>query len=177
MGDRRREVGPEEGESALISSSKHLASNAFIQDGQQFMDITATQDTFQAVVRTRSESMMYPSKTMFNGTVKALAKDLSKKNMRNHLETFTAFHTRYYKSSYGVESATWLYEQVEDTIKKSGADKAGAKVQKFDHEWGQFSIVRSILPSFGAFKRRLCGSALTRVLRLPPFLGGETTLS
>jgi bacterial leucyl aminopeptidase len=64
--------------------------------------------------------------------------------MRKHLETFTAFHTRYYKSDYGIQSATWLYVQVNDTIAASGADKYGATVSKFDHPWGQFSIIARV---------------------------------
>ena len=110
------------------------------------MDITATQDTHLAVARARAimPSVIYPNTTAFNSTVKSLAKALSKKNMRTHLETFTAFHTRYYKSSYGIQSAEWLLEQVKTTISESGAEKHGAFVQKFDHEWGQFSIIATI---------------------------------
>jgi bacterial leucyl aminopeptidase len=64
--------------------------------------------------------------------------------MRKHLETFTAFHTRYYKSSTGVASAKWLYSQVESTITSSGADKHGASVRMFEHPWGQSSIIATI---------------------------------
>jgi leucyl aminopeptidase len=115
-----------------------------LQDGVNFMDITATKDIYPAVTAARTRSVKYPSKTAFNTSVKSLAKDLSKKNMRDHLETFTSFHTRYYKSSYGIQSAEWLFEQVNQTIVASGADKYGAFVQKFEHEWGQFSIIATI---------------------------------
>ena len=110
------------------------------------MDITATQDTYPAVALARASvrSVKYPSTTAFNSTVKSLAKDLSKKNMRTHLETFTAFHTRYYKSSYGIQSAEWLFTQVNNTISESGAGQHGAFVQKFAHDWGQFSIIATI---------------------------------
>lgn len=64
--------------------------------------------------------------------------------MHKHLEIFTAFYTRYYKSSTGVASAKWLYDQVQSTINSSGADKYGATVRMFDHEWGQPSIIASI---------------------------------
>lgn len=64
--------------------------------------------------------------------------------MRGHLEKFTSFHTRYYKSEYGVQSATWLYEQVLRTVVNSGAAEHGAKVEKFAHPWGQFSIIATI---------------------------------
>lgn len=64
--------------------------------------------------------------------------------MKHHLEDLTSFHTRYYKSSTGVESATWLYEQIEGVIKESGADQYGVTVEQFAHPWGQFSIIARI---------------------------------
>lgn len=64
--------------------------------------------------------------------------------MQHNLEHFTSFHTRYYKSEYGVESATWLYEQINDIIQKSGAAAHGATVEKFAHSWGQFSTIARI---------------------------------
>lgn len=76
--------------------------------------------------------------------IKLLAKQLSKDNMRKNLEHFTSFHTRYYKSEYGVQSATWLYGQVQDIVNESGAAEYGATVEKFDHPWGQFSIIARI---------------------------------
>ena len=64
--------------------------------------------------------------------------------MRKHLETFTAFHTRYYKSQSGVESATWLMGQVHDILNASGALDHGATLDRWPHPWGQFSIIARI---------------------------------
>jgi bacterial leucyl aminopeptidase len=108
------------------------------------MDISETGHTYPHTLLADRASITYPSKPAFNTTVKSLAKDLEKKNMRKHLETFTAFHTRYYKSETGIESARWLYDQVNETIAASGAAKHGATVSKFDHPWGQFSIIAQI---------------------------------
>lgn len=69
---------------------------------------------------------------------------LSKSNMRQNLEHFTSFHTRYYKSQTGIESAEWLFGQVSDVVHESGASKYGATVERFDHAWGQFSIIARI---------------------------------
>lgn len=110
------------------------------------MDITSTIETYPAVSlaeQSKSE-VVFPSKAAYKSTVKSLAKTLSTKNMRKHLEVFTAFHTRYYKSSTGISSAKWLYSQVNSTITSSGADKYGATVQTFAHAWGQPSIIASI---------------------------------
>jgi leucyl aminopeptidase len=78
------------------------------------------------------------------GSVKLLAEQLSKKNLEEHLTVFTSFHTRFFKSASGIESAKWLYEQVNQTVTDSGAAEYGAKVEKFDHLWGQFSIIATI---------------------------------
>jgi bacterial leucyl aminopeptidase len=108
------------------------------------MDITG--ETYPAVslARESTSKVTFPSTPAHTSTVKSLAKSLSKKNMHKHLETFTSFYTRYYKSSTGVESAKWLYAQVKSTIASSGADKHGAHVRMFDHEWGQPSIIATI---------------------------------
>lgn len=92
----------------------------------------------------QSNVVQYPTKLVHNDTINSLAKNLAKENMQHNLEHFTSFHTRYYKSEYGVESATWLYDQVNDVIQQSGAAAYGATVEKFAHSWGQFSIIARI---------------------------------
>jgi len=67
-----------------------------------------------------------------------------KSEMQNNLKTFTGFHTRYYKSSYGVESSAWLFSTVSEIIKESGAEKYGVYVKQFKHPWGQHSIIATI---------------------------------
>jgi leucyl aminopeptidase len=64
--------------------------------------------------------------------------------MEKHLTKFTSFHTRFFKSQSGIESAIWLFLQVNDTIAQSGAAQYGAKVERFEHPWGQFSIIATI---------------------------------
>jgi bacterial leucyl aminopeptidase len=114
------------------------------RNGINFMDITESGHMYPFVELAQTASVKYPSKPAYNETVKKMAKHLEKKNMRKHLETFTAFHTRYYKSDYGRQSAEWLYEQVNNTIAESGAAEHGATVSKFIHPWGQPSIIAQI---------------------------------
>jgi leucyl aminopeptidase len=108
------------------------------------MDISASGHLYPYIELSEQSKIKYPSTPAYNKTVKKLAKELSEDAMRQHLVTFTAFHTRYYKSSYGVESANWLYDQVKDEIEAAGADKHGATVTKFSHPWGQPSIIAQI---------------------------------
>ena len=81
---------------------------------------------------------------IYNTTIKSLAGGLSKDNMRQNLERFSGFYTRYYRSQTGVESANWLYEQIENVLKEAGAAKHGATVERFEHPWEQFSIIARI---------------------------------
>ncbi|KAJ9194392.1 hypothetical protein DTO164E3_5370 [Paecilomyces variotii] len=113
-------------------------------DGVNFIDVTA-EITSPSHARFHTyNTVRYPSKMAHETTVKPLTKNLSKKHMKRNLEHFTSFHTRYYKSETGIQSATWLYGQVEQIIKESGAADYGATVEKFSHPWGQFSIIARI---------------------------------
>lgn len=108
------------------------------------MDITKHQDTFPETNLLQTSKVKYPLSPAYNGTVRSLIKGLSKDNMRKNLETFTSFHTRYYKSSWGAQSSDWLYSQVKDVIDMSGASESGATVKKFKHDWGQNSVIATI---------------------------------
>ncbi|KAH7064029.1 hypothetical protein BKA63DRAFT_482682 [Paraphoma chrysanthemicola] len=108
-----------------------------------FFDITHNQE-LGTLNRNRltEKSVKFPSKPAHKDSVDPLLKKLRKDNMRNHLETFTSFHTRYYKSHYGVESSAWLLEQVRKTLADAGA--VNASVKAFPHPWGQSSIIATI---------------------------------
>lgn len=111
------------------------------------MDITDTRDlgSFNSLsMRSKHVDISYPEKLSYNKTLQPLLKDLSSDNMHEHLKTFTNFHTRYYKSDYGIQSSDWLYGQVNETVHKSGAGSYGAKVERFEHPWGQSSIIATI---------------------------------
>ena len=108
------------------------------------MDITETRHKYPHVAFAERATVKYPSGPEYNTTVRKLAKSLDKSSMRKHLETFTAFHTRYYKSDYGKQSAEWLYNQVKDIVEASGATKHGATVKQFQHPWGQHSVIAQI---------------------------------
>lgn len=107
-----------------------------------FYDITYTPD-LGSVPKT-SGAVKYPEHTAYNSSVGALSGNLTKKYMHKHLETFTSFHTRYYKSDYGAKSSHWLLGQVNDTLNTAGALEHGAYVKHFEHPWGQNSIIATL---------------------------------
>ncbi|KAI9051744.1 hypothetical protein LZ554_004784 [Drepanopeziza brunnea f. sp. 'monogermtubi'] len=120
------------------------------RNGQNFMDITTTKSLGQQLSTSSSSSSsskkhpIFPSKPALQKELAPMLKALDKKKMQKHLETFSAFHTRYYKSDYGRQSSEWLLAQVQDTIKEAGADKYGAFAEHFKHPWGQNSIIATI---------------------------------
>lgn len=107
------------------------------------MDITTTQELGSYTAKIKKDPK-FPSKPSLQKEVKPLIKELKKGNMQAHLEKFTSFHTRYYKSDTGRESSEWLLDQVQSIIKKSGADKHGAHAKPFKHPWGQNSVIATI---------------------------------
>lgn len=109
------------------------------------MDITNNRDEKHAPkLFSSTKTVHFPTKMERTDIVVPLTESLSKSNMKKNLEHFSSFHTRYYKSSTGIESANWLYGRASEIVEKSGAAKYGATVEKFEHPWGQFSIIARI---------------------------------
>lgn len=112
--------------------------------GKRFFDITDHPDLGILSARdTTAKKAVFPKKPTYQKELKPLLGKLDKKQMEDHLTTFTSFHTRYYKSDYGRQSSEWLLSQVRDTIKQAGADKK-VKAEHFKHPWGQNSIIATI---------------------------------
>ncbi|CAL3971517.1 hypothetical protein PZA11_007969 [Diplocarpon coronariae] len=117
------------------------------RNGQNFMDITTTPSLGHS---TSKKSPTFPSKPALQKELKPMIAQLDKENLQANLETFSAFHTRYYKSDYGRQSSEWLLAKVQKTIKNAGADKHGAHAAHFKHPWGQHSIIATIPGSSNA---------------------------
>ncbi|KAJ5096182.1 hypothetical protein NUU61_005538 [Penicillium alfredii] len=113
-------------------------------DGVNFIDVTEEYQSGSYGKVQASNTVRYPAQMKHVSEISPLAKELSTDNMKANLQHFTSFHTRYYKSSTGIESATWLFDQVAAVLQESGASLYGATVQRFDHPWGQFSIIARI---------------------------------
>lgn len=112
-----------------------------LREGRKFFDITdhsPAPELGLPIEAKAVKSVTFPKKIAQNETVSKLLRKLDQKNMRKHLETFTAFHTRYYKSDYGRQSSEWLLDQVNKTLDGVG------HVRHFKHEWGQNSIIATI---------------------------------
>ncbi|KAF4555507.1 Leucine aminopeptidase 1 [Elsinoe fawcettii] len=115
---------------------------ALRREGKSFFDKTDYQELHETVKV--KKTVTFPEKTSQNSSVQPLLSKLEKDNMRKHLEKFTSFHTRYYKSDYGAQSSAWLLGQVNKTLADAGALDHGASVTHFEHSWGQNSVIATI---------------------------------
>jgi len=114
------------------------------RNGQKFMDITNTPDLGAFKATASKKEPKFPSKPAHQKELQPLLKNLTKSNMRENLETFTSFYTRYYKSDTGRQSSEWLLKKAKGLIKDAGADEYGASAAHFKHSWGQNSVIVTI---------------------------------
>ncbi|OAR04842.1 hypothetical protein LLEC1_07900 [Akanthomyces lecanii] len=112
------------------------------RNGQNFMDITQTPDLGASKMGTRA-AVQFPKKTAQKKAVGKLAKSLSKDEMQKNLEKLTSFHTRYFRSDYGLQSSDWVLEKVNSIIKDAGANETVFAVS-FPHTWKQHSVIATI---------------------------------
>jgi bacterial leucyl aminopeptidase len=113
-----------------------------LQQGIKFMDITEDERPYPFAEGLSTRRVVtYPKKPVHNDTVRPLSKHLSKVSMHNHLEKYTSFHTRYYRSQTGIDAALWLHDTIKDIIAASGAFNHSATLNLFPHSWGQPSII------------------------------------
>lgn len=66
------------------------------QAGKRFFDITDTPN-LGSLRANKVQKVVFPEKPGQQDAVNPLLKELSKKEMEDHLTIFSSFHTRYYK--------------------------------------------------------------------------------
>ncbi|KAG8935152.1 Leucine aminopeptidase 1 [Tulasnella sp. 418] len=108
--------------------------------GKKFFDITDVQDLEESV---REMSFKHFPPISSQDKVKEVIKTLSTDGPRAHLEKFTSFRTRYYRSETGRQSQEWLLATIQSVTAKSAAPsiKDSITISEFPHSWGQNSII------------------------------------
>jgi bacterial leucyl aminopeptidase len=84
----------------------------------------------------------FPTTLTQGEAVQTLISSYEIANVETSLTTFSNFYNRYYRSTTGVESAQWLFDQVSAIIAESGA--TGVTVRKVTHSFSQFSVIATI---------------------------------
>lgn len=117
----------------------------WLQQQKTFMDITdhqhlGYQNALRAASKPRKVKVQFPPKLQYQSDVTPLLGNLTQTYMKENLEKFTSFYTRYYKSSYGKQSSEWLLNKVNETAYLLPS----IQLRPFEHSWGQSSIIASI---------------------------------
>lgn len=129
---------------AIAMSEKDIFN--LYKKNQKFIDVTdGDYDLIESLSLSSDQSTTttFPTEMAHKELVDGLIATIDKERMKKWLTSFTKFHTRYYKSKTGKESANWLFGQLEE-LAKSTVDGVKLSVEKFDHSWGQPSIIAKL---------------------------------
>ncbi|KAF8936831.1 hypothetical protein EDD21DRAFT_374480 [Dissophora ornata] len=135
--DDQRLVQTAEDKAPFWTSEKERFS--MLRNNIHYMDVTDTQDLGTNRVSALGKNTL-PTSAVHQDKVARYIDLLSTANMEVALTEFTKFHTRYYKSETGHQSAQWLYKQISDLIEETEED-SDVSIRKFEHSWRQFSII------------------------------------
>ncbi|KAH6560398.1 hypothetical protein BASA60_000319 [Batrachochytrium salamandrivorans] len=113
------------------------------QTDTKFIDITdGDMDMIASHASLRAAShKAYPTKITHQEKVDPLIQAISQEGMRDFLTRFSGFNTRYFRSSSGAESSKWLQQLVQDLADTHGRTDVKLTVDKFEHTWGQSSVI------------------------------------
>ncbi|KAL2162352.1 hypothetical protein VTH06DRAFT_7265 [Thermothelomyces fergusii] len=87
-----------------------------------------------------AQAVSYPSSVSHQSEANPLVSAVSTTNPQSWLKTLTDFYNRYYRSSYGTEAGTWLF----NTIKSVAAANPSITVTQFAHSFNQPSLIAKI---------------------------------
>ncbi|KAG0354555.1 hypothetical protein BC939DRAFT_153850 [Gamsiella multidivaricata] len=136
--DDMRLVQVAENEAPFYTSEKERME--MLRSNIHYMDITDNTDLGTYRAKSLGKKPL-PSAAVHQNKVARYVDQLSTANMEVALTEFTKFHTRYYKSETGHQSAQWLYKQISDLIEETDAE-SDVSIRKFEHDnWKQFSII------------------------------------
>ncbi|KAI8884580.1 Zn-dependent exopeptidase [Backusella circina FSU 941] len=111
--------------------------DALLRAGIKYMDITDYRDSESYSVQSNWQPVI-PASARYQDEVEPFIANLTTKYMKENLEEFTNFRTRYYKSETGAKSCRWLFDQIE---KVASSGDGHVSVKQFKHSWDQFSII------------------------------------
>ncbi|KAK9460148.1 uncharacterized protein V1516DRAFT_640901 [Lipomyces oligophaga] len=130
----QRLVQTAEGITQWISEADKLQLK---RSGTRFMDITEFAEEEPITI---DVNVTFPSNISFYDVASPLLANISIENMKTNLANFTSFYTRYYKSTTGADSSTWLF----NTVKAIAAVDKSIRVFPFHHPWPQTSLIARI---------------------------------
>jgi len=113
-------------------------AEALGQTDLQFIDITDHQEI--NLKETPQRKLAIPTAPSHQSAVNPLLTQLNQENFRVNLIHLSAYRNRYYTSTYGVESSTWIFNQA---VALSN-NRSDITVTRFAHTWAQNSVIATI---------------------------------
>eukprot|EP01088_Endostelium_zonatum_P006623 TRINITY_DN18761_c0_g1_i1.p1 TRINITY_DN18761_c0_g1~~TRINITY_DN18761_c0_g1_i1.p1 ORF type:complete len:240 (-),score=34.55 TRINITY_DN18761_c0_g1_i1:5-628(-) len=105
---------------------------------KNFMDITDNPHLGDNSSEVFRASPPVPPNVSHQAQVSPLLSRLAKDHIRDNIQHFTSYPTRYYTTQTGLTSAEWLFQQYKQYT------RSGVTVHYFHHKWLQPSIVARI---------------------------------
>jgi leucyl aminopeptidase len=117
---------------ALFKTTKHL----------HFVDVTdGAWDTLANHVSDSFAEPVFPTAATKQAIVRPMLAKIDRDYIRSFLTKFTSFRNRYYQSSFGVQSAQYLYDELVGIQRNMTRTDLKLTVTKVAHTWKQFSVV------------------------------------
>ncbi|KAI4186222.1 MAG: hypothetical protein LQ348_004252 [Seirophora lacunosa] len=88
----------------------------------------------------RVAAVVYPTTITHQTQANALIANANTTGPKSWLRTLSDFYNRYYRSTYGTQSSTWLFNQ----IKSIAASNPAITVSQFSHSYAQPSLIARI---------------------------------
>jgi leucyl aminopeptidase len=111
----------------------------FRSDNWFFQDITAYPVPTLAQPRKRN----YPTELHHESLVFQMLTTSNPNRAWDDLGTLSAFHNRYYTSSYGVQSSQWIASHLQAIVNANNRS-SDVRVNLFNHNWPQASVIVTI---------------------------------
>jgi len=113
-------------------------AEALGQTDLQFIDITDHQEIDPKL--TPQSKLAIPTGPSHQSAVNPFLSQLNQENFRVNLIHLSSYRNRYYTSTYGVESSTWIFDQA---VALSN-NRSDITVPRFAHTWAQNSVIAKI---------------------------------
>ena len=117
-----------------------------------FVDVTdGGWDELELGAQSSLVSPVYPTIMTMSTQVSNMIASVDRTYVQSFLEGFTSFRNRYYRSTFGVQSAEFLYQELESIRTSSSRSDIKVSISKFVHSsWGQFSLIARVESAFNS---------------------------
>ncbi|KAI9292413.1 Zn-dependent exopeptidase [Neoconidiobolus thromboides FSU 785] len=110
-----------------------------VQTNEKYFDVTDEDELDLKVAKAIKNKIPLPTGPTHIRQVNGYLENLSEDSMKRFLTKLTSFYTRYYRSKSGVDSSHFIFDSLNEVLKK----KDGVKItlDYFKHSWPQSSII------------------------------------